>query len=178
MILYKCKEIIRFGDGRPISIKTYLLVAGKEKLYKEYTTENDSKIDSPKIDYSVTEIYPNTEIFKFLQALLITILIETLLLFLLFKTKYKTLNISNNSLLFTGILASFSTLPFVWFVLPIYLQPNLSYLLVSESSVMIVESLIIYMILKIDYKKALVVSIVCNLVSFLGGLILNWMHVI
>lgn len=178
MILYKCKEIIRFGDGRPISIKTYSLLAGKEKLDKEYTEENHSKFDSPKIDYSATEIYPNTEVAKFLQALLITILIETLVLFLLFKTKYKKLNINNKLLLFTSILASFSTLPFVWFVLPIYVQPNLSYLLVSESSVMIVESLIIYMILKIDYKKALIVSIACNLVSFFGGLILNWMHVL
>lgn len=168
VILYKCKEIIRFSDGRPISVKTYSYVEGREKLDKINLIKENSKNDQ-----SAIEILPNTEVLNFLKALLLTILIETIVLFILFKTIYKTLNIKSYLLLFTGVSASFLTLPYVWFVLPIFIKPTLPYMFISELSVMIIESLIIYGFLRINYKKALVVSVICNLTSFIIGLIIN-----
>lgn len=164
VILYKCKELIKYNDGRPYSLKTYSYVDGREKLNEISVNEDNSTI----------KIYPSNEIVNFLKALFITILVELIVLFILFRTKYKALNIKTYLLLAVGILASLSTLPYVWFVLPIFIKTNLIYIITSELSVIIIESLLIFGILRIDYKKALIVSIICNVTSFLIGLAINW----
>jgi hypothetical protein len=70
--------------------------------------------------------------------------------------------------------ASFATLPYVWFVLPVLIKPGLTYILISEISVTIIESIVIAGLLKIDYKKALILSVLCNLTSFGIGLAISW----
>ena len=112
--------------------------------------------------------------FNFLKALLLTISIETAVLFLLFKVFYKTLNRSNWMLLLTGILATFATLPYLWFILPLFIHAKLWYIVVSELSAIVVESVIILGVLKIDYSKAMQISIICNTCSYLVGLLINF----
>ena len=109
----------------------------------------------------------------FLKALLLTIFIETVVLFLLFKVFYKTLKINNWLLLLTGILTSFSTLPYLWFILPLFIKTKTLYVLTSETSAVLIESVIIWALLRINYTKALVVSIACNMSSFLIGLLIR-----
>lgn len=110
---------------------------------------------------------------SFLKALLLTIFIETSVLFLLFKVFYKTLNMSNWILLLTGILATFATLPYLWFILPLFLKTKLWYLIGSEVSAILIESVIILGLLRISYSKAILVSVICNTTSFLIGLLVN-----
>ena len=109
----------------------------------------------------------------FLEALLITIIIETSVLFLLFKVFYKQLKISNWLLLLTGIIASFSTLPYLWFILPLFIKTKILYVSVSELSAILIESVIILGFLRINYAKAIIISVVCNMSSFLIGLIIK-----
>ncbi|WP_053004307.1 hypothetical protein [Flavobacterium sp. ABG] len=161
-VIYKCKELIRYNDGRPITLKKYPFPEVRRKPKNHKTNE-------------IPEIYPHTEIFNFLKVLLLTVFIETILLFLLFKTKYKTLQIENKLLLLTGVTTSFLTLPYVWFVFPAFIQSRIPYILYSECFAIVIESVLIYKLLKIEYKKALLVSILCNGISFLIGLILNSM---
>jgi len=111
---------------------------------------------------------------SFFKALLYTILIETIVLFIIFKTRLKKLQVKNSVLLLVGFLASFSTLPYVWFVLPILIKPTLLYMILSELSVILIESIIIWKLLTVDYKRAVLISFICNLTSFLFGLLINW----
>jgi hypothetical protein len=110
----------------------------------------------------------------FLKALLITISVETLVLFILFKTAYKSASINKWMLLFTGILASMTTLPYAWFILPIFIKTKLYYVIISELSVTALESLIIWGTLRTNYTRAFTISIICNAASFLVGLLLHF----
>ncbi|KUJ61961.1 hypothetical protein AR687_10410 [Flavobacteriaceae bacterium CRH] len=161
-VIYKCRELIRYNDGSPIKLKNYPYV------------QNQGKRKNIKNNEKISEIYPSTEIVNFLLALLFTIFIETLILFLLFKTKYKKLNINNKLLLFTGFITSFSTLPYVWFIFPAFIHSRFPYILFSECFAIAMESFIIYKLLKIEFKKAILVSIIANVISFGIGLLINW----
>lgn len=110
----------------------------------------------------------------FFKALLITVCVETTVLFLLFKTAFRRTNAPNSILLFTGILASATTLPYAWFILPAFIKSGIYYMMISELSVTLVESFIIMGIIRVSYPKALVVSVLCNTASFLVGLLLRF----
>lgn len=110
---------------------------------------------------------------SFLKALFLTIVVETSVLFLLFKMFYKTLKVSNWILLLTGILCSFSTLPYLWFILPLFLKTKMLYVISSEVSAVLIESVIIWGLLRINYAKAIIVSIACNMSSFFIGLLVR-----
>lgn len=165
LVLYKSKEVTKFNNDRPVSIKTFSYKSGVACLDKENST-----IEEP---YNLTIDTKHT-ILDFLRALFFTILIETLVLFLLFKTKFKTFNISNKTLLLTGFISTFATLPYLWFVLPIFIQSTIFYIIIGELSVVIIETLIISGIVKINLGKAFIASFVANLTSFLIGLLLDW----
>jgi len=112
--------------------------------------------------------------FNFLKALLLTISIETAVLFLLFKVVYKTLEMSNWLLILTGILATFATLPYLWFILPIFIHSHVWYIIVSEGLAISIESVIILGLLKINYSKSMLVSVICNTTSYLVGLLISF----
>lgn len=105
----------------------------------------------------------------FIKALVLTIFIELTILFLLSKTYLKKYNLSKTVLFFGGSLTSFSTLPYLWFILPYFLTSRPIYIITGEIAVVIVEACIYCFVLKTGLKKALVTSLICNLVSFLIG---------
>jgi hypothetical protein len=111
---------------------------------------------------------------SFLKALLLTVGIETIVLFILFKLVFKSPDIKYWLLILTGILTSFSTLPYLWFILPLFIKERLSYTVISEVTAILIESVIVYGILKISYKKSLMASVTCNMASFLTGLFIHW----
>ena len=114
--------------------------------------------------------------YKFFIALGKTSFIEIIALFLLVRLllKINKLQISNTLLLFAGFIASFSTLPYVWFIFPKFFNFNYAYGLYAANAeifVFVCESIIYYFLLRIDIKKAILLSLLCNLTSFLLGLI-------
>ncbi len=114
--------------------------------------------------------------YQFLQSLTVTITIEILILFILirFLFKLKKEEITNSYLFFTGFICSFATLPYLWFLLPLFLKTRMNYMIIGESSVVILETIILYYLLKISFKNCLIISFICNATSFLIGiLILN-----
>lgn len=108
--------------------------------------------------------------FIFLKALLLTISIETLVLYIIFRTIYRQTKISIVTILLTGIIASSATLPYLWFILPIIVKSRLLYHIIGESCAFIIESFIIWGFLKIKLTKSILVSAMCNLSSYLIGL--------
>ena len=103
----------------------------------------------------------------FVIARFLTVLIETIILFLIAKFCRKSWSIKNRKILVTWILASTVTLPLLWFVLPIFFSNYWVYVIFWEILVTVIEIFIIKYSLKIDRKMAIFASIICNLCSFL-----------
>lgn len=156
VIIYKSKETLRYLDGTPASIKEFKYNnTGPNVLIRQPNTTINSGF--------------NTGMQDFLEALTLTVLAEVLILILLFKTRFKALNISIKFLLLAGTLPSLITLPCLWYVLPMFMKPGWSYMLLGEALVIILEAFMISLLLNINRNKAFFVSAVCNLVSFLAG---------
>ena len=110
----------------------------------------------------------------FLKSLIYTIVIEAVCLLLLFGLYFKKLYSFHLLLLiFTGIICSFATLPYLWFVFPNFIKQRTLFLITGELFVVLVESLMITGILRIKYKHAIMISLICNAISFLSGFLLN-----
>lgn len=107
----------------------------------------------------------------FLKSLTLTVLIETAVLIVFFRLVVKIKTISIYRLLFTGFIASFATLPYLWFILPNYIEQSLWYMIIGESFAVLMETVIIGALLKIDLLKSFFCSLACNMISFFIGLV-------
>lgn len=108
----------------------------------------------------------------FLKSLFLTISIETVVLCLFFRLFVKLENTSLNRLVITGIIASLTTLPYLWFILPNYINQRIWYVIIGETFAVLIEMLIIGVILKVNLLKSFFSSLTCNMISFLIGLII------
>jgi hypothetical protein len=131
-------------------------------------------------------------IVEFLVKLLLTVLIEALAIFFIFKTIYRKQRFKNMKLFVAGTLPSLITFPVFYFIhylffSIIYPQPTLYdfyangfkpipytdyspiFIVISEILIFIFEGLILSCILGISKKQGLLVSFVVNLLSFLLG---------
>lgn len=116
----------------------------------------------------------NFDVIKYLLALVLTIIVETTVLFIVIRKflKIKKTEIKNSLLLFTGIFVSFATLPYLWFVLPLLLYKYILLTIIGEGIVFILESIIYYFVLKVNMKQAILLSFICNLFSYILGILL------
>ena len=106
----------------------------------------------------------------FLRALGLSVLVELIVLIAIAKIfKYE---VEFLILVLVGILATTLTLPYLWFLLPAFIKSRLWYLLIGETSVVVIEALIFKLTLKISYKRAFLTSFACNAASFIVGLII------
>ena len=110
--------------------------------------------------------------YKFLFALIDTIVIESVVLILFVKRIYKAemQHVSWERIIFTGILCSFATLPYLWFIAPVFLPTKTLLYSIGEIGVFLVESVILYFLLRITFSRALIISLSCNVISFLIGI--------
>ena len=139
------------------------------------TEENTTyKIEKNGDDYKLELTESNTwisldniKIIKFWIAWIITILIETIILFIIAKLCRKEDQISNWRLILTWIIASTITLPLLRFVLPLFIKVWVEYTVLWELLVTLIEIFIIKYWLKISRWRAILASVVCNLCSFL-----------
>lgn len=110
----------------------------------------------------------------FLKSLALTILIESIVLTIFFRFVVKSEKLSIYRLLFTGFVASFATLPYLWFILPGYIDLKVWYIIIGESFAILFESIVISAMLRTRYRISLISSLTCNLISFGTGLLINW----
>jgi len=107
----------------------------------------------------------------FLLALVTACIIEIPVLFGLVRFVFHNVQISRNDIIFAGILCNVISLPYLWFVLPPYLNAAW-YPLVGETIVAFIEAIILIKILKLNSLTAMICSIVMNATSFFLGLYL------
>lgn len=106
---------------------------------------------------------------EFLQAYAITLAIEGMVLYFILRKQYAVTEIVKNS-----VLASTITLPFVWFVFPLSGLSWFYVTAISEVFAVIVETWIYKTTFrKISWRMAFGSSFVCNVASFVIGLLLN-----
>jgi len=70
-----------------------------------------------------------------------------------------------------GLVASTLTLPYFWFILPVYISDRRSYILFGEFLIILVEAIIYNQFLKIRLSEAAVVSLIANIASIFFGLV-------
>jgi len=109
----------------------------------------------------------------FLKSLVLTISIETVVLIIFFRWIIKQKDVEISRLLITGIIASFATLPYLWFIFPVYIDQKIWYVIFAESFAVLVETIIIGVILRTNFTQSFLCSLTCNMISFLLGLIIN-----
>ena len=118
------------------------------------------------------ELVNDNKLIKFFIAWILTVLIETIILFIIAKLFRKKDKISNSRIILTWILASTVTLPLLRFVIPLFITEEIAYMIIWELLVTIIEIFIIKYWLKVSRWKAILMSIICNLCSYLFGLFL------
>ncbi len=104
----------------------------------------------------------------FLAALTATLLVELVTLAIIVRLFCAGQQVRLGRVLTTGVLASCATLPYLWFILPGFLNGPL-YVPVGEMAVTATEAGIIGFVLGIGMFRSLLVSALCNTASFLGG---------
>ena len=108
----------------------------------------------------------------FLKALSMTIAIETPVLIVFIRLIIRQKDVGITRLLITGFIASFATLPYLWFIFPNFIHPKMLYIIACESFAVLIESIIIYATLRTRIFISILASFVCNMISFLTGLLI------
>ncbi len=106
----------------------------------------------------------------FLYSLLLTVTVESIVIYALLFYFYKEKRGLKNILL-AGVLPSFATLPYLWFIFPIlFIGNHTLYVVIGELSVTLVEGFILQGVLQIGFKRAFILSIVANFCSYFVGI--------
>ena len=108
----------------------------------------------------------------FLKGLALTIFIETVVLIGYFRLITKRKDINYSRMLMTGFIASFATLPYLWYFFPSFIFHKMAYIVIGESFAVLVETGIIAAILRTKLSTSFFCSLTCNLISFFTGLLL------
>lgn len=111
----------------------------------------------------------------FLSSLLFTITVETMVIYGLIRYFYKK-EIPTKEIFFAGVLPSFSTLPYVWFIFPLLsvMGSHALYIWTAEISITLIEIVILYKLLAISKKEALVLSLLANITSYGLGRVVHF----
>ena len=105
----------------------------------------------------------------FITAYLLTITIETTMIYYLLNRHYKVERIVKNS-----VIASSITLPFVWFFFPNLGFSWQIFFIISETFAILIEGLFYHLEFReLGWKHAFFVSALCNLTSSITGLVLS-----
>lgn len=108
----------------------------------------------------------------FLKALILTVTTEFLFVFTFVTFIFKIRSISLPRIAFTTFLASFATLPYLWFVLPAFISSFWTKTIVGETGIIIMELFIYHATLQLSKPKSALISLCANGISILAGLLL------
>ena len=108
---------------------------------------------------------------RFLLALVTTWTIEIPILIALIRVVFRDKTFPLTKIIGTGALCTALTLPYLWFILPPYVDAAY-YVRIGETLVFLVEAFILNRLLGLRPVVAVVCSFVMNMASFLLGFVL------
>ena len=106
---------------------------------------------------------------SFLHALLLTIFIEVPIVFAMARYIYKKREYSD--IVLVSVVASVITLPYFWFILPVYVSDRNFYIFIGESLVVLIEAFLYWRLLKLKLHQAFLLSLVANCISACLGIL-------
>lgn len=108
----------------------------------------------------------------FLRALALTVAVETAALFALRPWLLRGGDAGSPfRLMAAGLICSAATLPYLWFVLPAWIKGYYPLMAAGEIGVTAAEAGLLAALLRIGAGRASALSLLCNLASFLAGLV-------
>lgn len=108
---------------------------------------------------------------KFLFSLLFTLIVEIPIAVFFVKYFYKHKEIKISNIVFVGFIVNALTLPYFWFIFPVYVFDRNIYIIVGESLVILVETIMYNQLLKLKLSESFIVSLAANSLSMLLGLL-------
>jgi hypothetical protein len=110
---------------------------------------------------------------RFLISLLVTVAVETAVITCCIRLFFKitSLQLPLRRCLFAGFFASFATLPYLWFVLPVFVHPYPLLVTTGELGVFILEAVAYIFLLDLPFRRTVVLSFAANLASIVVGLL-------
>ena len=109
---------------------------------------------------------------KFLLSLLLTLVVEISTILVLLRFFYKEKLIKTSKVILAGFIASTLTLPYFCFILPFFVSDRGLYIILGESLIILIEMFLYNQLLKLNFKKAFVISFMANILSILIGLLM------
>jgi hypothetical protein len=108
---------------------------------------------------------------RFLVALAITVVVETAVIVGLVRLLCKEPSTRPHlaRCLFAGFFASFATLPYLWFVLPVFVRPYGVLVGAGETGVVLIEAVAYVFLLNLPFRTTIVLSLCANLASIAVG---------
>jgi uncharacterized protein YqhQ len=108
----------------------------------------------------------------FLKALCITVLVEAgvVIGFTFLMPEIKKMKLSSLKIAGACVVPSSLTLPYFWFLVPVFFTQFLSRSIGGEIAIFLIETLILKIILDIPVKYAVLVSFCANCMSIIAGL--------
>jgi hypothetical protein len=111
----------------------------------------------------------------FIAATTYSIVVETIIVMLLIRFVLKSIQIPPRTIIGTCFIATFATIPYVWYVFPILWYHSIFVsILFSEIFAVFIETTIYTMMLKITLRQAFILAFLANIVSYFSGSFLNF----
>jgi hypothetical protein len=109
----------------------------------------------------------------YIIAFALTVISELSVLLILLKKIYtKPVDISWVRVFLSGFIASFATLPWLWYFIPNIIHDRIAAIIIGEALVFIIEGIIYSITLQINFSRAFIISTFCNITSIIVGLII------
>lgn len=103
----------------------------------------------------------------FIITILSILIIELPILFIIGKFILKN-EYGSDNIIFSGAIATAMSIPYIWYICPLFFNTSSAYYLyVSQSVGILIEALVLNNSLRMNFSKALIISIVINVASFL-----------
>jgi len=111
---------------------------------------------------------------RFLQALALTVAVEVPALFLLLRYVFKARGggLEAYRIALAGLFASAATLPYLWFVVPAFVDSRGMQITAGEIVVVLTEALFYAVVLRLGFPRALALSAAANAASVAVGLLI------
>lgn len=112
---------------------------------------------------------------RFLTSFAFSIITETVILFVLARFVLKRRDLSAKKIIAAGAIATFMTIPYVWFVIPHLLEwPKSEALIYAEIFAITIEAVFYKYFLRLGWLQAFGISTMCNMASYLLGPVLRF----
>lgn len=113
-------------------------------------------------------------IHSFLQCLILTVVIETPVLWLIIRKlfNHSEQDVATRHIVAAGITASSATYPYLWYVAPAFAASELEANLIGEPLVILAETFILWSTLRLSVFQSFQASLICNFVTILFGIVL------